>query len=228
MSQTSLLSSGSFLGFLKSSIGQKFLVGVSGLAISGFALSHMLGNLLLFKGPEAYNKYGHALVTNPVFPLLEMGLLAVFLMHIGLTIKLAISNKAAREVKYAVAPRGAKKMSLATMTMILSGALMLAFLVLHLLTFRFGPNYRVVYDGVEMRDLYRMVYEAFQNPLYVGWYVLSMGILFMHLSHGIRATFQSLGFFSANKAEISKIGFTLAAVIALGFMSQPIYIFLLK
>jgi len=214
------------IAFFRSTIGQKFLVGISGLGISGFALTHMAGNLLIFKGPEAYNTYGHNLIHMPFFIVAELGLLGMFLMHIGLTVRLVMKNKSAREVSYSNRAEGKKATSFAALTMILSGALMLAFLVLHIATFKYGAYYSVTYNGVEMRDLYRLIEEKFKSPLYSGWYVLCLALLLVHLSHGIKATFQSLGLLSSNHARLSQIGFVSACVIALGFMSQTIFMFL--
>ena len=88
---------------------QVFGGGVSGLALSIFVLTHMLGNLLIFVGPEAYNLYSHKLVTNPFIYLAETGLLVLFIMHLGLATRLSILNKCARSTCYAVTPGGDKR-----------------------------------------------------------------------------------------------------------------------
>ncbi|NDD92286.1 hypothetical protein EBZ37_09400, partial [bacterium] len=149
-----------------SSIGKKKLVGLTGLLISLFTLSHMAGNLLMFVGPDAYNTYSHKLVTNPAIYLAEAGLVAFFLIHIALTVQLTRANRAARPVGYAGSASGVKKTSFAAKTAILSGALLLAFVVLHLQTFKFGEVYTTTVDGVEMRDIYRLVVEKFHQPGY--------------------------------------------------------------
>jgi succinate dehydrogenase / fumarate reductase cytochrome b subunit len=102
---------------------------------------------------------------------------------------------------------------------------MLAFVVLHLWTFKYGEYYATSVDGVEMRDIHRLVVEKFQEPLYVGWYLLCLLILGMHLSHGVSASFQSLGLFASNHPTLKKLGLALAAVIAGGFILQPLLIF---
>jgi succinate dehydrogenase / fumarate reductase cytochrome b subunit len=211
--------------YLGSSIGKKKLVGLSGLGIVGFTLAHMAGNLLLFVGPDAYNRYSHALVSNPAIYLAEAGLVAIFLLHIVLTVQLTRDNRAARPVAYAASARGGKRTSFAARTAILSGLLMLAFVVLHLWTFKYGEYYATSVDGVEMRDIHRLVVEKFQEPLYVGWYLLCLLILGMHLSHGVSASFQSLGLFASNHPTLKKLGLALAAVIAGGFILQPLLIF---
>ncbi|MEN9723748.1 MAG: hypothetical protein RJB38_1734, partial [Pseudomonadota bacterium] len=181
----------SWKAYLGSSIGKKKLVGLTGLAISFFTLAHMAGNLLLFVGPDAYNLYSHKLVSNPAIYVAEAGLVAFFLIHIGLTIQLTMANRAARPVGYAHSGMGVKKTSFAAKTAILSGLLLLSFVVLHLITFKYGPVYTTMVDGVEMRDIYTLVVEKFQQPGYVAWYFLSLVILGLHLSHGVKASFQS-------------------------------------
>ncbi len=212
--------------YLRSSIGKKQLVGLSGLGIVGFTLAHMSGNLLLFVGPDAYNRYGHALTSNPLIYVAEAGLVALFLTHIVLAVQLARANRAARPVGYGAAASGAKATSFAAKTAILSGLLMLAFVVLHLWTFKYGEHYPTVVDGIEMRDLHRLVFEKFQEPFYTGFYLVCMVLLGMHLSHGVSASFQSLGVFAANRPALKRLGLAAAVLIAGGFFIQPLLIFL--
>jgi len=215
----------SWKAYLGSSIGKKKLVGLTGLLISLFTLSHMAGNLLMFVGPDAYNTYSHKLVTNPAIYLAEAGLVAFFLIHIALTVQLTRANRAARPVGYAGSASGVKKTSFAAKTAILSGALLLAFVVLHLQTFKFGEVYTTTVDGVEMRDIYRLVVEKFHQPGYVAWYLLSLVILGMHLSHGVKASFQSLGIFASNHPALARIGWAFAILVAGGFITQPLAVY---
>jgi succinate dehydrogenase / fumarate reductase cytochrome b subunit len=215
----------SWKAYLGSSIGKKKLVGLTGLGISFFTLTHMAGNLLLFVSAEAYNSYSHKLVTNPAIYLAEAGLVAFFLIHIGLTIQLTRANRAARPQGYLQAGSGLKRTSFAAKTAILSGLLLLVFVVLHLETFKYGPIYTVTYNGVEMRDIYRLVIEKFHDGGYVAWYLLSLLILGMHLSHGFKASFQSLGVFASNHPNLSKLGWAFAILVAGGFITQPLAIY---
>lgn len=208
----------------KSSVGKKQLVGLTGLAISAFVVSHVAGNLLLLVGPEAYNRYSHALVTNPLIYVAEIGLLLAFMMHVGLTINLAISNAKARGPKPIRPPNGSKRTSWAVRTMILSGLMLLAFLILHLITFKYGTYYETQYGGVVMRDLYRLALEKFKSPLYTTWYIVCLCILGLHLSHGLASTFQSLGLASVRTPLLRKIGWALAILISVGFIVQPLYL----
>lgn len=179
--------------YLSSSIGKKNLMGLTGLALCGFLVSHLLGNLLILCSAETFNNYGHALITNPLIIPAELGLLAVFLMHIGLGMRLAMENKLARPKGYHLKVRTGRGESLASATMPLTGLIILVFLVLHLLHFKWGTNYSVTYGGVEMRDLHRLVMELFSSPGYVAWYVFCMIVLGFHVSHGLPSAFQSLG-----------------------------------
>jgi len=89
-----------------STIGKKQIVAVTGLGMAVFVLIHMLGNCLIFLGPEAYNTYSHKLTSTPLIYLAEAGLVIIFLMHLYLTISLAIRNRRARPHNYAMGTSG--------------------------------------------------------------------------------------------------------------------------
>lgn len=213
--------------FLGSSVGQKFLVAITGLALSGFVLTHMLGNLLLFVSPDAYNLYGHKLTSTPLIYLAEVGLIVFFLVHFGLTLKLTRQNRLSRPLAPEQLPSNpVKKASFASRTMALSGLMIFSFVILHLVTFKFGSYYETVVDGVKMRDLYRLVAEWFQQEWYVGFYLVCMLILFGHLSHGFTAAFQSLGLQSIHNHTLKRIGWAFALIVGGGFFIQPLYMYL--
>jgi succinate dehydrogenase / fumarate reductase cytochrome b subunit len=119
---------------LKSSLGKKYIMAVSGFILFLFVMGHLAGNLQIFLGPEAINRYGHFLQSNPeliwparVFLLLMVGL------HVWAGVKLSLENKAARPVPYArYEPVGS---SYASRTMLMSGTIILVFVVYHLLHF---------------------------------------------------------------------------------------------
>lgn len=208
--------------FTRSTVGKKFLVAITGLGLSGFLLSHMAGNLLLLVSAEAYNKYSHSLVTNPLIYVAEAGLVFLFLLHLGLAISLWLDNRAARDNRYLVSPKN-KGTTFAAKSMIYTGLLTLVFLVLHLITFKYGAHYTVNYNGVEMRDMYRLVAEEFQKPLYIAWYLFALVVLGLHLSHGLSATVQSLGLGSSINCKLKRATIGLVLILILGFMSQPIF-----
>jgi len=197
---------------------------VSGLALAGFVLTHMAGNLLLFVSPEAYNTYGYKLTSNPLIYIAEAGLLAFFLFHIVKGILVTITNTSSRKSRYAKIPNGEKAANFGSRTMIYHGVVIAVFVVHHLITFKYGPHYTVTYEGIEMRDLYRLVIEIFQSPLYVVWYIFAVALLGVHLSHGVYSAFQTLGIHSPNKLRCLSAAYGL--LIGLGFISQPIFAYL--
>ncbi len=213
--------------FLKSTIGRKQLVAVGGLGLALFVFVHMAGNMLIFVSPKAYNLYGHALISNPLIYVAEAGLVAIFFLHAILAMILTIKNRFSRgEQRYAVAPKGKAEPSLFSRTMWFQGLVILAFVVLHLITFKYGNHYDVDYDGKTVRDLHRLMVEIFTQPIYVVGYVISLLLMFAHLAHGVSSVFQSLGICSVkNGSVINTIGFVYSLVVVAGFISQPVYVF---
>lgn len=215
---------------LASSVGSKFLVAFTGLALTVFLVGHLAGNLLFLAGPEAFNRYAHALVSNPLVFAAEAGLAAVFLLHLVKAVALAAGNRAARPTPYATRrwaktknPRSRK--TLASTTMIVTGTIVLLFVVSHLRTFKFGAHYETP-EGI--RDLYRLQLEVFASPAFVGFYVAAMAVLFFHLWHGIASAAQSFGIDSPGwTPRIVLAARVLAVVIGAGFLGLPIYTFLL-
>ena len=217
---------GFLIRYLNSTIGRKQIMAIAGIGLCLFVLSHAIGNLLLFIGPEAYNKYGHALTSNPLIYVAELGLITIFLLHIVQGIVLTARNRASRTQAYAVQAGGEKSTSLTTRTMIVQGMVILIFVVLHLVTFKFGPNYDVTYEGVVMRDLFRLVVEVFQDPIYVVWYFVSVALLGYHLGHGFYSALQTLGLNHPNYMPKVKAGSVFYGLLVFGlFAAQPIYMF---
>jgi succinate dehydrogenase / fumarate reductase cytochrome b subunit len=200
------------------------LVAISGLGISGFTLMHMSGNLLLLVGRQEYNKYSHALITNPLIYVAEVGLVAIFLLHISLAIQLYFQNRCSKKQRN-LASAHEKGTTFAAKSMIFSGLLMLVFLILHLITFKYGPHYVMEQNGEQYRDLYRLVLEKFSEPGYVAWYVFCLLVLGVHLSHGISGAFQSLGLLSSRQKTIRKIAYGFAILVTGGFLVQPLCLY---
>ncbi len=214
--------------YLMSSIGRKQLMALTGLAWSLFVLTHMAANLLILFDAEAYNKYSHALISNPLIYIAEAGLVLTLLVHIVSGVTVTYGNWKARPLKSAMAPSGDKAPRFQSKWMAYHGTLLLVFIVWHLVTFKYGKPYYVTYDGVEMRDLHRLVLEVFQIPFYVGFYLACMVAVGFHLSHGFYSAFATLGLFHPRYSPmISKFGYVYAFIVAAGFMSQPIYVFFL-
>jgi succinate dehydrogenase / fumarate reductase, cytochrome b subunit len=153
-------------------------MGAAGLGWTLFVAGHMAGNLLIFAGPEAFNRYGHAIVSNkPLLYGTEVFLVVCLLLHVGLGIKLTLENKAAKPKKYAQSPVSQKSASLASKTMAIHGSIILFFIIYHLITFKWGPVYWVEYQGETMRDLFRLVTEVFSSPAYVVGYIVCLFLL---------------------------------------------------
>ena len=208
------------------SIGTKLLLALTGLALVGFLIVHLAGNLLLFFGPAHFNDYAHALISNPLIIPAELGLLAIFLLHAIKAVLNVIANRAARRVGYETKKwaGGPSRKSWASTSMIVTGVLTLLFVPLHLITFKYGPSYSGA-DGV--RDLYRLVIEVFQSPWYVAYYVVMMVIVGLHLRHGVSSGLQSLGLIPERWTRaFLGAGIGLALVVGGGFVLIPIYIYL--
>lgn len=187
---------------------------------------HMMGNLLLFVGADAYNKYAYVLTSNPLLYVAEAGLVLTLLMHIWQGFALTFQNRSARPTKYAMTPSGDKAPRFQSRFMAFHGTLILVFVILHLITFKYGPHYTTTVNGVEMRDLYKLVVEVFQSPGYMAWYAVCLIGVGLHLSHGFYSAFATLGVFHPRVAPgLSKLGYLYALVVAAGFMAPPIFVF---
>jgi succinate dehydrogenase / fumarate reductase cytochrome b subunit len=176
-----------------SSVGTKVLVGATGLALFLYLVTHIAGNALVFAGRDTFNQYSHTLLSNPLIPVIEIGLVFIFILHIYKTVTMYLANQQARPARYAVKkPAGPpSRKTFASSTMIFSGLWLLAFVVIHVRQFKYGTEYRTAGSGV--RDLYRLEMENFANPLLLALYVLSMLVVGSHLWHGVSSAFQSLG-----------------------------------
>jgi succinate dehydrogenase / fumarate reductase cytochrome b subunit len=180
-------------GLFSSSVGTKILIGLTGFLLFLYLLIHIAGNLVVFLGPEAFNKYAYAMEEqNPVLPAIELALLLVFVIHIYKTVRMFLSNQSTRPVAYQKkkSAGSTSRKSLASSTMIVSGLWLLMFLLVHVKAFRFTPIYPLADGG---RDLYRQEFENLSNPFVVVFYMLSMVVVGSHLWHGISSALQSLG-----------------------------------
>ncbi|QDK43681.1 cytochrome B subunit [Bdellovibrio sp. ZAP7] len=214
-------------GFLGTTVGKKYLMGITGLIWAGFVLAHMAGNMLIFVSHDAYNAYGHALTSGKIIYVAELVLVLALITHVFMAISLTKNNREAKGQKYAVAAKGAKRVSLASRTMAIQGSLILVFVILHLITFKYGQHYETNVNGVPMRDLAKLMEEVFQQPGYVVWYVVALILLGFHLKHGVGSTFQSLGLMEGTYRNVwAKLSIGYGIIVALGFISQPLYLFL--
>lgn len=212
---------------LGSSVGLKFLVGLTGLGLLGFVVSHLLGNLLVFQGPEALNQYAKGLRELPLGLLnaLRAGLLGVFLVHVIGAIKLTATNKAARPSPYRY--KATIQATFASRTMIYSGLLILTFVLYHLAHYTWHLFGEVPYLASGDVDVYRMVVLGFSEPVICVTYIVAMLVLGLHLSHGISSFFQTVGWrHPLWQSLITKAGVALAWLISAGFISMPVAVWL--
>jgi succinate dehydrogenase / fumarate reductase, cytochrome b subunit len=213
--------------FFSSSVGSKYLIALSGLSLVAFLILHLIGNLLVFVSPEALNHYGDKLIRNPLLIPAELALAALFLLHVGKTIALFMNAQHARPVGYARKERAryTSRKSWASTTMIVSGAFLFVFVLLHLAQFKYGTHYDVAGQS-DVRDLYRLMVEVFHRPAWVIFYVVGMVIVGFHLWHGVSSAFQSLGIDPQGWVQpIRAAGWTLALIVAGGFLIIPVWIF---
>jgi succinate dehydrogenase / fumarate reductase, cytochrome b subunit len=212
--------------FVSSSVGTKTLIALTGLGFAGFLVTHLAANLLVLASPTAYNAYSHKLIRNPLIYVAEAGLALLFVTHAWKATRNFLANRSARPARYTAkqwAGHTSRK-TLASSTMIVTGLWLLAFTVLHLKTFKFGTWYEA---PTGERDLARLVLETFQSPFYVGFYVLSMAVVGLHLRHGISSAFTSLGLEHPRFTPwILRAGLLLAIIMGLGFAVVPVAIYL--
>ena len=219
-----------------SSVGKKFIMAVTGLAMFGFVVGHLAGNLQVFLGPESLNRYGAFLHDlGELLWLVRGGLLVIIVLHIWSAAKLTLENRAARPQPYAQQELVAA--SYASRTMLMSGLIILAFVIYHLLHFTVevpsingtGRDFAALTDDQGRHDVYAMVVLGFRQPVVVIFYVIAMTLLFLHLSHGVSAMFQSLGWKSpAYTPLIARFAVVVSWLIYLGYITIPISVLVFK
>lgn len=211
-----------------STIASKILIGLTGLSLVGFLCVHLIGNLLLYFGPATFNAYSHVLISNPLVIPAEIGLVAIFVLHILEAALMWFSDRSARPVAYEnkQPAGGVSRKSLASSTMIWTGSITLLFLIVHVGTMKYGPWYTTIIHGAGGRDLDRLVREIFRNPLWVGFYSVCMVVVGFHLWHGFSSAFESLGLNHPNLTpNVLKAGKVMAIILGGGFLSIPLWLF---
>ena len=204
---------------------------LTGLFLCSFLVIHFLGNITLYTNPVQFNEYTRFMSSNPLIRVMEIVLVAGFLTHIIDAVMLTRANKKARPVKYAM---DKKQSSWYSRNMGLTGSVILAFLVLHLQSFWYGykfgsPAYATDSAGLPIKDMYTMVIEAFGEFWYSGLYVVAVSLLGIHLNHGFQSAFQSVGLrHKKYTPTIKMLGTAFSILITLGFISFPIYFFIIQ
>ena len=213
-----------------SSLGKKYIMALTGCALFGFVIAHLVGNLQIFLGSENLNRYGYFLQTTPelIWPA-RIGLIVLVVLHIVAAVQLSAENKRARSIPYAQYEVVAA--SYASRTMLMSGLIIAAFVIYHLLHFTVqipginftGQDFRILEDAKQRHDIYQMMVVGFKQPLVSGFYMLGMALLCLHLSHGASSMFQSMGwknkYYGKLLDKAARIG---ALLIFLGYCSIPL------
>jgi succinate dehydrogenase / fumarate reductase cytochrome b subunit len=215
------------LRLLSSSIGRKFVMAVTGLGLSLFLVVHLAGNLFLFAGAEKFNNYAHALHEQEWLPLAEAGLFLLFLAHIYLAVSLTLDNRRKRTASYAKKESKIADRSLVFLPanwMFASGAVVLGFLILHIIDMKLALRPDVAYvPETDPSAPFANTTAVLRTPL--TFVVYSAGLLFLgfHLSHGVASAFQSLGWNHPKYMPLITVaGVLFAVVIAAGFFSLAI------
>ncbi len=218
-----------FAKYIKSSVGAKHIMAITGLMLVGFVLAHMLGNLQIFLGRDALNGYAEGLKgLGPILWIMRIGLIAAVVVHIWSAVRLTAMNSAARPVKYKVVHR--EKSTFASRVMIWSGIIIVAFLVFHLMQFTFGGgpfpddfNQLQHMEGYDRHDVFNMVVAGFSRAPVTIAYVIAMFLLCLHLKHGISSLFQTLGINHPKFNGLIKMAAPgIAVLVFIGNCSMPI------
>ena len=207
-----------------SSIVRKFIMALSGLFLIIFLITHLVINsLTLSSSKDLFNEAAHFMATNPIIYAMQYVLALGFIIHIGMGIKLTIQNKRARSQEY-VYNKMSKNTNLSSRSMIVSGGLVIVFLALHLRDYFYQMKFVGLPEGTTDYDL---VVNLFTNPYYTAVYVIAFIVLGIHLNHGFKSAFQSMGANHKKYNPLIKIVSTAySIVIALGFSTIAIFHFI--
>jgi len=216
--------------FCHSSVGRKIVVAVTGIILILFVVGHLLGNLQIFIGPDWINAYAqHLRDLGPILCMIRIFLLVCVILHIYFTILLAIENRRARPEGYR--DRNYVKASWASRHMVVSGLVVLAFIIFHLLHFtarKFNPQFPLLkLDTLNRYDVYSMMVYGFQNVYVSIFYIVGLFLLTLHLTHGSSSLFQSIGFNNQRLTPKFAVGGRIFAwLIFIGYVSIPIAVLL--
>ncbi len=224
----------SFGSLAGSSVGKKVFVAVTGLLLFGFVCVHLLGNLTLLipDDGKAFNHYAHFLETlihGWLIIAFEVGLVLAFLVHAIYAVTVALVDKQrARPQKYALQrdAGGKSRKTLASRSMIVTGPVILLFVIIHVKMFKFAHHPDVTYDGTTMKNLYAVVVDAFKQPLIMIAYIVVMLLLGTHLWHGVWSAFQSMGWNSDRHVKVlTRLSVVFGILLGFGFLILPAYVF---
>lgn len=212
------------LRLFRTSIGSKLMMAISGLVLVGFITGHMIGNLKVFQGQEAINDYAAWLQGHPLLWGIRLVILAVFTLHVYTGIRLYRENRAARPRRYAT--RVPVETGFAARHMLLSGLIVLAFVIYHLLHLTIGvvqPQYAGLLDGDGRPDIYSRLVLGLSNPWLAAIYATAVSLVGLHLWHAVRSMLYTLGFGHDAWRRATDIGTgVFSALVVTGFLSMPL------
>ncbi len=212
---------------VSSSIGRKIVMAVTGLFLCSFLIIHASGNFSLFSddGGLGFNAYTKFMTTNPIIRVMEIVLLLGFVFHIWQGFALSYKNRKARPVRYAVWKPEENTTSWASRNMGLLGTIIFIFLLVHLWNFYFKLKFgEIPYDAAGNKNLFLVVKESFENPIYSIFYVISMVFLAFHLHHGFQSAFHTMGWNHKKYTPFIKFaGTAFAIIISAAFAAMPLY-----
>lgn len=219
----------SFIQALKSQVGRKILTGITGLLLVFFIIFHLAGNLAIFGEADAMNRYSMFLHDlGPLLWVARVGLFIAVVLHAYIGISIWWNKRKARPTDYEVysSKGGPSKQGLSSRSMALTGVVLLVFLIFHINTFALGDTATVTIDGQQTHDIKELVIDTFQNPIYAFGYTIVMLLLGAHLGHGIWSAFVSLTMSSKKASAVMySVGVVLAVLLAVGFLTIPLYIY---
>ncbi len=215
---------------VSSSLGKKYIMGITGLLLCGFLVTHLAGNLLMYVGADAYNHYAHTLHSQEWFvKIAEVCLFILFVLHIFLAFDLTKNNTSARDVPYAVkhTKEGSETAPVRVDSwMIWSGIIVLGFLLWHLRDFALELGPEEYYKNAEGQAMepYDKAISILTHRVTLVVYVIGTIALCAHLLHGFSSAFRSLGISHPKyNACIRKFGYFFAVVFGLGFATFPLW-----
>lgn len=226
MSTTAIqLPSKSLFGFYDTTLGKKLVMAVTGMVMVGFVVGHMAGNLQIFLGADVFNKYAELLHSaKGLLYGVRAVLLAAVALHIVSAIQLALIAKRARPQNYVKVTSTTS--TYASRTMYWSGPILAVFIVYHLLHFTVGTVHPTTPFPGHV-EAYQNVITGFQSVPVALFYIFAMGLLCLHLYHGVWSMFQSLGLAHPRYTPIFKnLAVALSLVVAVGFSAVPVSVML--
>jgi succinate dehydrogenase / fumarate reductase, cytochrome b subunit len=212
-------------GFLHSSIGKKFIMGLTGLFLISFLVVHVSINSCIFfnDGGQTFNAAADFMAHNPVIRIMEIGLFAGLLLHIFQALMLTLENRKARPIAYAQI-NGAANSSWYSRSMGVLGSLLLIFLVVHLS--HFWVDTKVAVFTHQEHNTYNEMLEVFSHWWVVVIYLVGVISLLYHILHGFQSAFQTLGLnHKKYTPAIKKIGMWFSIVVCALFAAMPITLF---